>query len=220
MKLNEQELKSNLSDAIQKVRQLTEQYFQSFNTIPLLSKEEVLEIPQISLIKAKIYANRYLAVESEWPQKARVLEVGTQTGDFANFIYENKNPCDLQAIDISYDLFKKYLPCDSLLKKHVGKSNEIMRTMPESYFDVVYIDASHDFQDVISDIDQARRITKNNGLIVCNDYTWYSPAEFSEYGVIRAVNNTLNKDSIKVKYLALHTHGFFDIAFINKKNKL
>jgi ubiquinone/menaquinone biosynthesis C-methylase UbiE len=192
-------------------------YFQLYKTIPLLSRDVAPEIPQSALVKAKIHANRYLAVEKEWPSNAKILEVGTQTGEFANFIFEKKKPSDLQVLDISYHLFKDNLPCDSSITKHVGRSIEVMAQLPDNYFDVVYIDASHDYNDVRLDIEHACRITKVNGLIVCNDYIWYSPAEFSEYGVIRAVNELVIARLMKIKYFALHTQGFFDIAIVNSK---
>jgi ubiquinone/menaquinone biosynthesis C-methylase UbiE len=215
--MNEIDLKAEISLAVQNVRRLTADFFKRFGSVALLSNEKIPEIPQSSLSATRVYSNRYIALEAEWPSGVKILEVGTQTGEFANFIFNKKKPASLDVIDISYDLFNNDLSSCSFISRHLGRSIDVMSQFPDDSFDIVYIDASHSYEDVRDDIKSARRITKNGGLIVCNDYVWYSPAEFQEYGIIKAVNEVVSSNALTVKYLALHSHGFFDIAFVNLK---
>lgn len=213
-----EKLKESISIASHLTRNLTAAYFELTGTIPsLLNGGHISEIPPKALEKCRVFSNRYIAVKESWPKNAKILEIGTQTGIFANYIAESVDPKELHLIDISYDLFNDDLRFALRMTKHEGRSSEIIKQFSESYFDVAYIDASHDYADVKSDLEGAKRIVKDGGLIVCNDYVWYSPAEMSEYGVIRAVNEIINDDEFNILYIALHTHGFFDIAFINQK---
>jgi len=45
----------------------------------------------------------------------------------------------------------------------------------KNYFDFIYIDASHQAPDVLSDACLSFRLLKNNGLLVFDDYLWQEP---------------------------------------------
>jgi len=63
-----------------------------------------------------------------------------------------------------------------------------MAAFPDPPFDFIYIDADHAYEGVVKDLAQAERKLKDDGWIVCNDYTLFSPLENIKYGVYRAVN--------------------------------
>ncbi len=176
-----------------------------------------IEIPSSLLKNAKIYGNRYDAILSKVKKQSKFLEVGTQTGNFAKYICEKTNPKELHVVDIDYSLFDDSIIDSSIITKHKGMSCDVLKEFDEDYFDYAYIDASHDYSDVLLDVNLCLRIVKNNGLIILNDYTWYSPPEMIEYGVIKAANEIIVANDFEVSYFALHQNGFFDIAFINKK---
>jgi hypothetical protein len=51
-----------------------------------------------------------------------------------------------------------------------GYSTKIADTFEDKYFDIVYIDAAHDFWSVLNDINAWRPKVKNNGWICGHDY--------------------------------------------------
>lgn len=69
---------------------------------------------------------------------------------------------------------------------------------PESV-DFVYVDGDHGYDGVVSDLAQAFRVTKANGLICCDDYllgAWWKD------GVVRAVHELLVAERVIVEYKA------------------
>ena len=65
--------------------------------------------------------------------------------------------------------------------------------------DYVYVDGDHGYDGVVSDLAQAFRVTKANGLICCDDYllgAWWKD------GVVRAVHELLVAARVIVEYKA------------------
>ena len=87
-----------------------------------------------------------------------------------------------------------------------------MGELPDRSFDFIYIDGDHSYAGVVRDLEQAGRKIKDDGWIVCNDYTLYSPLEKSKYGVYRAVNEFCLRHNFEIRYLALHRWGYHDVA--------
>jgi predicted O-methyltransferase YrrM len=55
-----------------------------------------------------------------------------------------------------------------MVKTHRGLSRDVLPGFADGSFDIIYIDASHQFEDVRSDIRQAKRLLRGNGVI-CGD---------------------------------------------------
>lgn len=51
-----------------------------------------------------------------------------------------------------------------------GRSEDLLGTVPETSFDIVYVDASHHQVDVLSDSVRAWRALKSGGLMIMDDY--------------------------------------------------
>jgi hypothetical protein len=64
----------------------------------------------------------------------------------------------------------------------------------------------------VKDLAAAARKVKDDGWIVCNDYTIYSPLEKTKYGVYRAVNEFCISHGFEILYLGLHKWGYHDVA--------
>lgn len=56
------------------------------------------------------------------------------------------------------------------VQKIVGKSYEVMRTLPLNSYDLVYIDGSHVASDVLEDAVLAWQLVKIGGFIIFDDY--------------------------------------------------
>ena len=174
---------------------------------------EVAEDITPSLLEGStLLRNRYDLVRS-LPKNALWAEVGTYQGRFARFILDNAQPSHLHLLDITYRFFEhSNFQNDTNLTKHEGDSSSLLKSFPEHFFDVVYVDGDHSYEGAAKDLDAAHDRLKPSGWMVCNDYMAWSHLQAQPYGVLRAVNSFINKRRYKVRYLALQREGYFDIA--------
>jgi predicted O-methyltransferase YrrM len=172
-------------------------------------------VPQELLSNCRLLTDRYELIR-RMPNQGDVVEVGTQTGQFAKFILNTHPDLILKTIDIDYSRFAK----DELqpfidsgrLTTIEGSSWEELEKFPEDHFSWVYVDASHYYDHVKKDLEAARYRVKVGGYIVCNDYANWSPFEAAPYGVLQAVNEFLRGGDFEVSYFALHPFAYHDIA--------
>jgi hypothetical protein len=190
------------------------------------------------LASAKIFSNRYDMIKNiELPDNAIVTEVGVAHGEFSEYLLQEIKPSKFVAIDL-FEM-EKYpvhwgIPQEVLLDglphleyyqkrfqnyKHIiqieqGLSHDCLARMPDNHFDLVYIDAGHDYENVKRDGEIAQDKIRKKGIIIFNDYIMYDPFIESEYGVVQAVNEILNEGGWKVVYFALEKNLFCDIAII------
>lgn len=98
--------------------------------------------------------------------------------------------------DLLYsDVCEKFLNRNNveIIRKN---SKEALESFPDKYFDWIYIDASHNYDDVLNDLELSRLKLKKNGSIVGDDYV----NAVGKWGndVIRAVNEFSKKYSLHV----------------------
>jgi hypothetical protein len=53
-----------------------------------------------------------------------------------------------------------------------GRSQEVLRTLPAESFDIIYIDGSHQGDDVLTDAVLAWGLLKEGGTLIFDDYVW------------------------------------------------
>ena len=53
-----------------------------------------------------------------------------------------------------------------------GKSQDVLRSLPDEHYDFIYIDAAHDAASVLADSVLAWPLLKVGGIIVYDDYLW------------------------------------------------
>ena len=87
-----------------------------------------------------------------------------------------------------------------------------LKQFPDSYFDFIYFDGDHSYHGVKRDIEAGKSRVKEEGFLIFNDYTYWSPAECMEYGVIQAVNELCREDEWKIVYFALGYYMYCDVA--------
>jgi hypothetical protein len=59
-----------------------------------------------------------------------------------------------------------------------------MATYPDKFFDLVYIDASHRYEDVVLDAAQSLRVIKDDGLLIFNVYIMHYHVLQAPYGCV------------------------------------
>jgi len=150
------------------------------------------------------------------PKGGICAEVGTQTGGFAKLILSILRPVKLHIYDIDYTLFDHAHFASAIQKGsvelHQGDSSTLLGMLPDRHFDFIYIDGDHSYNGVVKDLEQSARKIKDDGWIVCNDYTVYSPLEKTKYGVYRAVNEFCLNQGFEIIFLGLHPWGYHDVA--------
>jgi hypothetical protein len=90
----------------------------------------------------------------------------------------------LERYEAGYD---KNISCFDNIVKIKSFSLDGVSLFKDNYFDIVYLDASHEYKDITGDINAWKPKIKNNGFISGHDYQTLCP------GVIRAVDELLGK---------------------------
>ena len=93
-----------------------------------------------------------------------------------------------------------------------GLSSSVLSEFSDQSFDLIYIDAAHDYENVKTDLDIATKKIKSDGVIVLNDYTVLDPLLLQPYGIVQAVNELCEGGAWEIVYLALHRYMFCDVA--------
>ena len=156
------------------------------------------------------------------PKNAICAEVGVYQGELSQCILNKTNPKKLVLIDawstqvmkdnsdvqnsFTQEKFDQmYLNVLTKLQKYdnveIIRKNSIdaMKFFSDAYFDWVYIDASHEYQDVLDDLEIALIKVKPGGIIAGDDYV-NAPNKWGD-DVIRAVNDFSAKHSLHVKLI-------------------
>jgi hypothetical protein len=135
-------------------------------------------------------------------------EVGVFEGDFSQILVDSKKFKKLYLVDIfsgiASNFGKTYTDSSCLEEKAKNRflsknfveiikqdSVSYFRHMPDNFFDFIYIDTVHSYEQTILELYESHRTIKNNGFICGHDYC----IEFN--GVITAVNEFCLKYNYK-----------------------
>lgn len=198
--------------------------------------EHYPELTSRHLRNAKLYPSRKdLVADLTFLRGGVIAEVGVALGDFSDFILNTLEPKKF----VAFDLFEMHndevawgVPTSTILKgmTHVdfygsrfasrvdqlviepGNSRDTLPKYPDSFFDMIYIDAMHTYEGVKIDADNAKRKIKHDGVLIFNDYIMYDHKGGVPYGVVQAVNELITADDWRVVGFAFQPHLFCDIA--------
>lgn len=170
------------------------------------------EIDSNHLTEARVFANRYELIR-QLDVSGRAIEVGTQYGGFTKFLvdtgkFDSVLGIDIDISQIDSSLFK---PGDAVNFLQGDSALLLSKIEPES-IDLIYIDASHSYENFIKDLSESKKLVRKGGIIVCNDYTVWSPAEAEHYGILRGVHELLQENEFQVIGIGLQGQGYHDIA--------
>ncbi|AOJ79922.1 hypothetical protein WS86_04285 [Burkholderia savannae] len=187
------------------------------------------------LVDAKLFAHRVDMVSWFGTFGGTIAELGVAAGDFSNVMIERLKPSKFVAIDLfdmhkypviwgrpSSELFNNKTQLDFFrdrfsgegdrLVTEVGLSYEMLGKYPDHSFDLIYVDAGHDYESVKRDAEISARKLKSTGTIIFNDYVLYDPFGEGPYGVVQAVNELVTSGDFSVTGFALEKNMFCDIA--------
>jgi hypothetical protein len=189
------------------------------------------------LAGAGLFANREALIAS-LPLAAggTIAEIGVAHGEFSEFLLAQLAPKALVAFDFFHmheagslwgkdtrqllqgmnhlEFYKyRFRSRGDQVVTEPGVSYLTLSKYPDRTFDMIYVDASHDYPSVKRDADLALDKVKSDGFLVFNDYIMYDHLIGEPYGVVQVVNQILVERDLTVYGLALERHLFCDIAF-------
>lgn len=169
------------------------------------------------------------------PAGATIAEVGVAAGDFSETMLGQLEPSRFVAMDlfrmheaqsiwgrppaIVFDgldqrgfLERRLARWRDRLTIEVGISTDCLARYADNSFDLIYIDAGHDYANVKADTELAQRKVKRGGVLMFNDYVMIDAVSGAPYGVVQAVNELVVAENWQVIGFGLQRRMFCDIA--------
>ena len=168
--------------------------------------------------------DRLSALGRHVKQGGRIVEVGTLHGYLRRYMLERLKPSLLVVMDIDPNAIRTCnkehaaLVAEGKVRCLLGESTQLLSELDVDSFDLIYIDANHNYNAVCHDIEAARDKVRPGGLMVMNDYYLFESlflpnmGRWKVYGVIHATNEFLNRHGWKVVYMTLHERQEPDLA--------
>jgi SAM-dependent methyltransferase len=149
-------------------------------------------------------------------RKGICADIGTRTGDFAWQVLTALEPAKLFLCDRDFNSFDNS-PFGTAFEKgilelHEAEADSFLDTKPDGYFDLICIYPGHSHNSAAQSLEKAGRKIKNDGCILCANYTTYAPLEGVKYGVPRAVHEFCHAAGFEIAYLALNASGHQDVG--------
>lgn len=178
---------------------------------------------------ARLHSDRRGALKQNVRPGARIVEIGTLTGALARFMVRELHPVQVIVLDLMPFAIKQ---CNTLTQRAArqvkppvevqcrqGYSQALLKELPDAGFDLVYVDADHNYKGVCADLEAAKAKVKVGGLMVLNDFFFFEYSfllprgRYGVYGVIHAAYEFLRRyeGEWEVAYYALAdlNHGDF-----------
>ena len=170
------------------------------------------------------------------PKGGKVAEIGVWRGDFSKTLVSTLKPRQFFAFDIftchtleewhgltGSQLFDgltqrqyyerelaPYLDTTTLTVVE-GRSQETLRGHTDGSFDLVYVDAGHEYENVKVDAELAVEMTNKSGFLVFNDYLLFDH-DNATYGIVPVVNDLVVNRGWDVVGFAINHALYADIA--------
>lgn len=194
-----------------------------------------LQLPSFLLRNARILPNRD-DILPLLPKNAVIAEVGVMNGDFSQKILTVCKPRLFYALDIfnvhelpavwgipTSEMFsgkthQEFYECrfsreiaNGTVRVLGGDSGVMLNQLPDHEMDAIYLDADHNYQAVVRDLEICeRKLKPHTGLLVINDYIMGDGS--GPYGVIQAAHEFMLRYGWEIVIFALQEYMYCDIV--------
>jgi hypothetical protein len=192
-------------------------------------KENEGKIPKLDLQKKHIKNLEVILNRTElltrMPQGKICAEIGVNEGEFSEQILKINQPSKLHLIDAwgnaerYHDGLKLIVEdkFDNEIKKgiveiNVGFSTVVLESMPDNYFDWVYLDTDHSYNVTASELDILKDKVKPGGIIAGHDYIIGNWSGDVRYGVIEAVTEFCVNSNWEMVFLTINKNEMTSFA--------
>lgn len=166
--------------------------------------------------------NLHISTRKEFPKLLKQLnlggiwiEIGVWKGDFSEILMSG-SPQQLISVDAwnanfckakwtQKDLDQAHIECKQRLSKFgeksvikKGTSAEVVKSFEDEFFDFIYIDAGHDYNNVKQDVSLWWPKLKKGGLFAGHDYFHRPNTTKEEWGVIPAIDEHMKNHNLKL----------------------
>ena len=139
----------------------------------------------------------YVLLAAAQPQKLHLIdpwwELGTKEWAWAK---GNKSIIDA-VVGILRDCEDELV--SGQVELNVGDDLELLPSFPDDYFDWVYLDSTHGYEQTRAELEILKRKVKDSGVIAGDD--WHSEPEHRHHGVFRAVTEFVEKEPYEITHL-------------------
>ncbi len=186
------------------------------------SKKKYLRNLHIKYLKSKNITTDFFSINAYYwkkflvtlPENFKYLEIGSLEGNSALFIVNNFKVAKVTCVDIwedknfkevqekNFNNFKINMnEFSNLVEIFKGTSDNFFLNQEEK-FDVIYIDGSHEADQVYKDIKNSWNILNINGILICDDYfygnIYKNPDNVPSIAINKFVNELLENNSVGI----------------------
>lgn len=129
-----------------------------------------INVPKLNMLEVGSWEGRstcWLLEHVLTHDSASITCIDTFEGSIEHKHYEDRY---LESIEERFNFNISRSGSSGKVKKLVGKSEDVMRSLPLRSYDLLYIDGSHLASDVLRDAVLSWELVKLNGLIIFDDY--------------------------------------------------
>ena len=166
------------------------------------------------------YFNRGSFVDEFIPKNSTGAEIGVLKGEFTEVLLSKAKPQMLHLIDPWYQLgsywswttgnqstveavieiHKRFKPelGSGKMQIHIGDDQILLPVFPDEYFDWVYLDSSHTYEDTVTELVLLSKKVKKSGVICGDD--WQPDPSHKHHGVCKAIREFVEINPYKIIY--------------------
>lgn len=155
------------------------------------------------------------------PTEGKVAELGVDEGDFSEQILSITEPESLFLVDVweterygEEKMRKVNKKFDDFAEVSIvrERSEIALSEFEDDFFDLVYIDTTHSYEQTLEELYVSQRKVKKDGVIAGHDYCVGNVSKGAAYGVISAVHEFCVQENYRICHLSLETHGYRSFA--------
>ena len=119
---------------------------------------------------------------------------------------------------------KRFLKSSVPIVIEEGDASTNLLRYPDKHFDMIYVDAGHDYPSVMKDAECSKQKLKDDGILIFNDYIMFDHYHVTEpnagvwYGIVQTVNQLVVNHDFEVIGFAFRKDMFCDIAVRRRRS--